>query len=90
MITRIIETANGIAARNPGATILPQGVYYVDSIHGLVVDYFVESGAYPPDALYVCQNDGTSYTVLITAPETFDSQNEFMGWPMVNPPDTIG
>ena len=79
----IIETASGIAARQPGISQLPPGVYYYDTKYGLLVDYIADS---VPEELYpyvihacICV-DGV-YTVVKEAPADLVWQHQFAGWP---------
>ncbi len=80
----IIETASGIAARQPGISQLPPGVYYYDTNYGLLVDYITDS---VPEELYpyvihACTCEDGVFNVVKEAPEDFAWQHQFAGWPM--------
>lgn len=69
----VIETAAGIAARQPGISQLPPGVYYYDKKYGLLVDYIADSVPEElyPHVIHACIYEDGIYTIVKEAPADF-------------------
>ena len=79
MLARIVETVAGWLGRQssvyvplpPGAMLYPQGA-------PVWVDYLADTGGvYPPDAVYVVQQNGE---VIVPMPAGFTPAQDYAGW----------
>ena len=79
MLARIVETVPGWLGRQPqGFVQLPPGIllYTVGGVQ--YADYIADTGGvYPPDAVYVVQQDGT---VITPMPAGFAPAQDYAGW----------
>ena len=79
MLARIVETVPGWLARQPvGYIALPPG-FLLYAVNGTqYCDYLADTGGvYPPDAVYVAQQDGT---IVVPMPTGFTPQQDYAGW----------
>ena len=79
MLARIVETVTGWLGRQPqGFVQLPPGILLYTVGTTQYADYLADTGGvYPPDAVYVVQQDGT---VIVPMPAGWATAQDYAGW----------